>query len=481
MTTKAHRIASDRGRQDRNRHNFGTVMNQPDPRFPAPAEPLPLTLAQLDFWEEFRYHPDEPVSTVAHVVTLSAAEGQRIDGEALARAITQAIAETDVFRLRFHDGSDDLPRQSVDPARGLSLRRIDLGDVADPDAQARALIETDMARTIDLRRDPLASQWLIRLGPDRWQWYNRGHHIILDGYSMGLIEQRCAELYAHFTQGTQAGKSFGPLRAYLDEEAAYRASDRHEAARDYWRSELEGTGPLPLIRKGEENYAVTGYGHDFALPASDAALAALAKASGLGWADLMTALAAAYLLEHLPGPHQDPEPDAPPLAVWLPFMSRMGSVSARIPALVVNILPLAVRRATDATLGGFLSETSAGLRRMRRNGRYRIEQIAEDCGIRFGTRFFFSPLINVMPFDRPAFAGCTVAHEVLSNGPNDGFNITIRAEHDGSGMMFCLEADPALTPLAEFEAHCRDLPAFIGAALAGDSLTRPLSELFAKT
>ena len=29
---------------------------------------LPLTLAQLDFWEEFRLHPDTPVSTVAHAI-----------------------------------------------------------------------------------------------------------------------------------------------------------------------------------------------------------------------------------------------------------------------------------------------------------------------------------------------------------------------------------------------------------------------------
>lgn len=455
-----------------------------DPR--AAVQTLPLTLAQLDFWEEFRFHPDEPVSTVAHIVALEGTGTHRVDGEALARAISQVIAETDVLRLRFHAEGDALPTQSFDPARLLPLRRFDLRAEADPEQAARSLIEADMATTIDLRRDPLSSQWLLRLSEDRWQWYNRGHHIILDGYSMGLIEQRCAELYAHFAFGTPEGRPFARFDAYLAEEHDYRSGPRHQTAADYWRAELERTGPLPLIRKGDENYALEGYGYDFALsvPVGDApdgkdgGLAALVAASGMGWADLLTALSAAYLLGHLAGPHRNATDDAPPLAVWLPFMSRMGSVSARIPALVVNILPLAVKAPADGTLGGFLSETAAGLRRLRKSGRYRIEQIAEDCGIPFGTRFFFSPLINVMPFDRPAFAQCSAERQVLSNGPNDGFNITIRAEHDGSGMELRLDADPALTPLAEFEAHCRDFPAFLAACLSADSIGLPLSSLF---
>lgn len=458
-------------------------MTQIDPR-PAlpdtapdatPSRLLPLTLAQLDFWEEFRHHPDEPVSTVAHVVTLSGAGDAAVDGEALARAITQVIAETDVFRLRFTGEGDKSPRQSGDAAPPPSLRRIDLSDAGDPAAEARKLIDADMARTIDLRRDPLSSQWLIRLGPDLWQWYNRGHHIILDGYSMGLIEQRCAELYAHFAQAGPEGRPFARFTAYLAEEDAYRASPRHEAAKTFWRGALARTAPLPLIRKGEENYALAGYGHDFTLPQSGAGLAALTKATGLGWADLMTALASAYLLTHLPRP--DTGTGHAGLAVWLPFMSRMGSVSARIPALVVNILPLAVHTPSDGLFGTFLTETAAGLRALRRHGRYRIEQIAEDSGIRFGSRFFFSPLVNVMPFDRPHFDGCAAERQVLSNGPNDGFNITIRAEHDGSGMQLRIDADPALTPLAEFEAHCRDLPAFLAAALQEKSLSLPLAAL----
>ena len=50
----------------------------------------PLTPAQLDFWEEFTFHPHQPVSTVAHCITLRGAINER----ALLAALQQVIKET---------------------------------------------------------------------------------------------------------------------------------------------------------------------------------------------------------------------------------------------------------------------------------------------------------------------------------------------------------------------------------------------------
>lgn len=430
---------------------------------------FPLTLAQLDFWEEFRHHPDEAVSTVAHIIEISGG----VDCAALTRAIRATIAETDVLSIRFQTADPALPLQACDPDRLPDLHEIDLRDRPDPMAAARKMMTQDLHHPLDLARDPISAQWLIRVGQDHWLWYNRGHHIILDGYSMGLIEERCAELYAHFTLGDPAGTPLLRFSAYLAEEDSYRQSPRHDAARQFWSDRVAEAGTLPVIRKGEENYAVEAHGFDFSLPDSDALIAALAQETRLGWADLITILTSAYLLRHLPEARGK---DAA-LPVWLPFMSRMGSVSARVPALVVNILPLAISATDQTLLADFLTQTARSLRQLRRHGRYRIEQIAQDCGVPFGSRFFFSPLVNVMPFDRPQFKGCKAVRHILSNGPADGFNVTIRAEHDGSGMILRIDADPALTPQDQFDAHCRALPAFLATALKTDSLPLPLSAL----
>ena len=124
-----------------------------------------------------------------------------------------------------------------------------------------------------------------------------------------------------------------------------------------------------------------------------------------------------------------------------------------------------------------LDRLGARLRQLRRHCRYRIEQIAADHGIAPGSRFFFSPLINVLPFDAPRFADCAMQRHVLSNGPGDGFNITIRGNAEAQDLALLIEADPALTPAGEFARLSASLPRFLAGALAAESLAQPLSAL----
>ncbi|WP_262983268.1 condensation domain-containing protein [Paracoccus mutanolyticus] len=114
----------------------------------------PLTLAQLDFWEEFRLHPGEAVSTVAHALELCGP----VDGDALARAIRTLLAEADVLSLRLSVGPDGAPRQTVDPARRPVLRRIDLADEPDPMGRAMAMMRQDLTAPLDLLDQPISAQ-----------------------------------------------------------------------------------------------------------------------------------------------------------------------------------------------------------------------------------------------------------------------------------------------------------------------------------
>lgn len=67
---------------------------------------LPLTPAQFDFWEEFTFHPHQPISTVAHSITLRGTINERT----LLAALQQVIKETEVFSVRFRlAGEDAMP------------------------------------------------------------------------------------------------------------------------------------------------------------------------------------------------------------------------------------------------------------------------------------------------------------------------------------------------------------------------------------
>lgn len=420
---------------------------------------LPLTLGQLDFWDEFQAHPSQPVSTVAHVIRLEGA----LDQDALARAITIMAAEADILSLRFCEG--DPPMQMIDPDRRPVLRLLDVSGHPRPEAEAYRAMRADIERPLDLCADPLSALWLIRTGPDRWMWYLRGHHIFLDGYSMALIERRVAQLYAHLTQATPAGRPFGRFRDYLAEEADYRSSPRHQAARAFWQG-LLSAGPRPAtLRKGSEDYPAAPRSATLPLQDLSTPLRQAARRLDMGWPDLMTALCALWLWR-LPATDPGRGPAASEALVWLPLMGRMGSVAAHVPAMVLNIAPYRVAPDPRARLASVLRAIQRDLTVIRQHGRCRIEQIAADFGLEDRERFLFSPLINVMPFGDAQFPGCAAAREVLAAGPGDGFNMTISADPRAEGLVLHLDADPSLTSQALLEAHAEGLPGFLKACLS---------------
>lgn len=407
---------------------------------------MALTAGQMDFWEEFLFHPDQPVSTVAHCLEL---QGE-VDEPALIAAIRQTIAESDTLALAFRDAGGRV-EQRVDPARAPQLQQIDPRGHPDPDRQARQLMEADRDAPLDLRRQPVSAQMLLRIGAQRWLWYCRGHHIILDGFGMSLIERRVARLYAAATQGGDAGAPFGRLTDFLTEEAAYSASAACAQDRAYWTNTLTpDRANLPVLRKGAEDYGAMPLRASFTPgPDFETTLQAASTRLGISWADALTLVSALWLTRHDPG-RAEAEPGAA-RPVWLPYMSRMGSRSATIPAMVVNILPLMVD-GTDAPAIA-IPRLAAQLRHHRRHGRYRIEDMARDCGVPTGQRFYFTPLINVMPFDPPRFAGIAARRHVLAAGPGDGFNVSFTASSAGTGMACAIEADPATQPPAGFTAR----------------------------
>ncbi|MGL3606754.1 condensation domain-containing protein [Rhizobium sp. G187] len=422
---------------------------------------MPLTLPQLDFWEEFLFHPDEPVSTVAHCIVLKGT----LDHAAMSAAISRTVAEAEVLWVRFRDGGkSEAPEQFCDPACRPPVEIFDFSDREDPMAEARRLMESDVKAPLDLRVDRLSAQFLIRLSEDHHLWYIRAHHIIVDGFGLSLVEHRCAQLYRHFRDGEDAGAPFHSLASFIAEEEAYRQSHRHAADRAFWQAYLEGAADLPVIYKGDESYGAStfegGSDLDDTLPDQ---LRQTAMELGIGWPDLLVLTAGLYFHETLP---RQKTADGDVLTLWLPFMSRWGSVGAHMPGMLVNILPFFVRLERGETVSAYLKRSAAILRKQRMHGRYRIEQIATDREMPEGSRFYFSPLINVLPFSAPAFPDLQVSRHILANGPGEGYSLTFRGADDGSDLTLRLDADSAVLDGSEFERHKNALPHLLRLALS---------------
>lgn len=182
----------------------------------------------------------------------------------------------------------------------------------------------------------------------------------------------------------------------------------------------------------------------------------LADALKQPWPDVLTALVAEYCRRHTDG--------AGETVVGVPYMGRLGSKAARVPAMVMNVLPLALRE-PDETIEAFIGHTARELMRGRRHGRYRGEQLRRDLGLIGGKRRLYGPLINVQPFYRPlTLPGVSAQLEILCTGPVDDLTLGFRGDAQ-TALDLEIEANPRLYGEAEVDDHLARLPAFIDAAL----------------
>ena len=417
----------------------------------------PLTEAQSGLWYAQRLDPANPLFNTGQYIELTGA----LDLDAFRSAVSTAVEEAEALALCMLDAADG-PRQLLDPARRPQLEVIDLSGAVDPLAAAEADIARDMSTPIDPTRDPLAAERLFRLGPERFVWQQRIHHLAIDGYGMILLTQRVADLYNASRRNTAPGPAFPGLDVVLAEDGAYRASDKRKADAVYWREAFADQPEVASLAAGAPVSAFSFHRKAVEVDAATIArLHALAQESAIPWPDLLTAFCAVYCQRHT---------GTAEVVLGVPHMGRLGSKAARVPAMLMNVLPLRVAPARDVTRADFLASVARSLVKARRHGRYRSEQLRRDLKLIGRHRRLHGPLVNVLPFDEtPHFEGLDARLEVLSAGPVDDITFTFRA-HGSKGLRLEIDANPDLYSADEALAHARRLDAFIAAALTAEWL-----------
>jgi len=405
---------------------------------------LPLTEAQLGLWYAARLDRTNPLFNTAQYAEIAGP----LDIERFRQAVDTTMAEAEALALRVLE-TDGEPRQEIDSAWSPRLRIIDLGGHEEAFAAALAAIRADAETPLDPTLHPLAAQRLYVLSPTRCIWYQRLHHLIIDGFGTTLLNQRIAALYAR----PGSGEKLAPLANVLAEDAAYRQSATRADDARYWHDALTGL-PESVGMVSETAGSDAGvHRAGLTLTAGQAgALENLANGAGISWPDALTALAGIYAQRFAEG--ED-------VVLGVPYMGRFGSAAARVPAMVMNVLPLWLRPDPAQSLAAFIAASAAQLATMRHHGRYRGEQIRRDLGRVGGGRRLYGPLLNVLPFDRPlTLAGLDVATTILSTGPVDDITFTFRGD-PRSGLRLEVDANAALHTVAATQAHAERLAAFI--------------------
>ncbi|MCT8347473.1 condensation domain-containing protein [Photorhabdus temperata] len=435
---------------------------------------MPLTQAQQYYWHEFSLHSEKVVSTVAHYLDIQG----NVDQEALCKAITTVASETDVLSVRFKRLEEEpLPLQQPNQAAIPQLKFIDLQTQPDPFHTALQLMRADVESPLNLLTQLLSAQWLFKLSESHYLWYNRAHHILLDGFGMALIEHRCAHFYSYYLGKASADASFHSLSNYLTEEQEYCNSEQYEQDRLYWQNYLS-SARLTTVDIARADYSTKHHYTSCALSANIVTgLIRLSADTDIAWPDLLVALSSIYLLHYFAAQTQNGEYSMP---LWLPYMNRRTRFRTNTPALMTNILPLLINTNPDETLETFLKKTINALHTQRTHARYRIEQIFLDHQLPQDTRYLFSPLINVLPFDSPNFVDCQVKRHILTSGLYDcfSFNIIYRGKVDAGELIVDFDADSAMFGKEEVENHQKNLTDFLQKVLTGNSLSLPVKALY---
>ncbi|MEA2560961.1 MAG: hypothetical protein QOH06_2465, partial [Acidobacteriota bacterium] len=259
------------------------------------ASPLPLSFAQERLWFLDQLEPDSSFYNIPAMVRLQGV----LHAAALQEAFNAIVRRHRTLRTRFAAVQGE-PAQVVEPELCRPLPVVDLADLPAVlrETETRHLANAEARRPFDLSQVPLLRTMLLRLGKEEHALLLCMHHIVSDGWSMGLLFQELASLYE--------GSPLPELPIQFADFAVWQrgrlAGEALEQELAWWRERLAGAPgllELPTDRPRPAVQSFRGGRVELALPRSSE-IAALSRRSGT---TLFMTLLAAFdaLLSRLTG------------------------------------------------------------------------------------------------------------------------------------------------------------------------------------
>src|SRR6478672_5993336 len=392
--------------------------------------PLPLSDPQLGIW--FAQTIDQSSATYNLGEYLEI--GGPVDATLFEVALRQVVAETEALHVRFVSNAD-MPGQIICPAPDWSMSLLDVSGAPDPQAAAERWMRADLAKPVDLTCDPLFGYALLKAAADRFFWYSRYHHIVMDGFGFALVARRVADVYSSLVAGRGAEPgTFGSLAPLLEDEAGYRRSKRFEQDRQFWIDYLADLEEPASLGERARPAAHGFIRHSGLLPFSRLQhLHSVAHRAGVSLPQFVIA-AAAIFVHRLTG--------AQDVIVDVPLTGRMTPAARRAPWMMSNVLPLRLAVRADMSVSELAAEATRRMRHVIRHQRYNVANLRRDIG-RADQRMF-GPTVNFMPFDYNVhFDGYPVTAHNLSNGPVDDLSIVLYDRLDSRDLRIDFDGNPA--------------------------------------
>lgn len=293
--------------------------------------------AQLSFAQRRLWFLDQLGSGSAYNMPWAFHLEGDLDVGVLERSLNEIVCRHEALRTCF-PAVEGIPVQRIQPTMRVPVKRIDLAedDRSFGEAESRKLYAAEALAPFDLARGPLLRATVVHLADQRHILFVSMHHIISDGWSMGILNHEWFTLYRAFSSGAES--PLAPLTVQYADFSTWQSAWLREEVVDrqlgYWRRELEGLPllELPTDRPRPPVQSYEGDGVRFELsPGLARSLSSLSQRQGVTLA--MTLLAAFKTLLSRWSGQQD-------VAVGSPIANRCESEVENLIGFFVNSLVL---------------------------------------------------------------------------------------------------------------------------------------------
>ncbi|HEY7167532.1 MAG TPA: non-ribosomal peptide synthase/polyketide synthase, partial [Candidatus Binatia bacterium] len=434
-------------------------------------DPLPLSFAQQRLWFLDQLEPGRSVYNIPEAVRIRGA----LDCKALEQSLNEIVRRHEVLRTTFSTVEGE-PVQIIAPSQKISLQRVDLSghDETEREKEARRLAREEGGRPFDLSCGPLLRVTLIALAREDYVLLLSMHHIVSDGWSMGVFYRELSVCYEAFTHGKPSPLTELPIQ-YADFalwQREWLRGEVFEAQLEYWRKQLANLSPLqlPTDRPRPALQTYRGRSQTFTLTRDlTNSLRALNRTEGVTL--FMTLLAGFQVLLHRYSGQND-------VAVGSPIAGRNVHETEQLIGFFVNALVLRTDLSGDPSFSEVLRRVREVALEAYAHQDVPFENLVE--ALNPERNLSYSPLFQVMfvlqnaPANAANFDGLGVTPFRIG-GETAKFDLTLSLREIGDGLTGYLEYSTDLfddDTIARMIGHFRTILEGVVASPA-----RPISRL----
>ncbi|HEX7773734.1 MAG TPA: condensation domain-containing protein, partial [Pyrinomonadaceae bacterium] len=200
---------------------------------------LPLSFGQQRLWFLDQLAPGNPFYNIPAVAYMSGV----LDTAALERAINEIMRRHEVLRSTFTT-IDGRPVQNAAKTLQLQIPLINLSNLPEGEQQSEVqrLITEEATRPFDLAAGPLLRATLLKTAEREHVLLLTMHHIVSDGWSMGVLLHEVGLLYVSYANGHPSPLPELPIQYadFADWQQHWMQGEVLQKQLAYWKQQLAG-------------------------------------------------------------------------------------------------------------------------------------------------------------------------------------------------------------------------------------------------